>query len=218
MKNILIILLTLIAQVSFAQIPNAFGYQGLLLNADGYAIENKLVDFVVTISANNDGFDAYYQEVQSIETDKNGVFNFNIGEGDVLSGSMDDIAWLSSVPYIGIEYDLLNGEGINDLGFTQFNSVPFCFYSKYVVCQDGPKGQDGKDGAQGPIGPTGPPGATAATGATGQQGQPGEPITGMLNAVPTNAQEGTVYLDDGSNTEDGLPGFRYYDGSTWIQL
>jgi len=216
MKNLITLLIFICAQAVIAQTPDAFSYQGLLLNPDGYAIENKNVEFVISI--NDDNGSSYYQEVQEITTDQNGVFNFIIGEGDALSGSMGSIDWLSSIPFISIDYDLLEGEGTQSLGNTRFNSVPFCFHSRYVVCQDGVAGLPGAPGAEGPSGATGPTGATGATGPAGPAGVSGLPIMEIRSDVPDSFLEGTVYLDDGTNTEDGTPGFRYYDGTDWIQL
>lgn len=218
MKYLQIIILVLLSQLAFAQVPFGFSYQGLLLNVDGNGIDNKEVEFVITLSPDNDGAVVYYQESQTVETDQNGVFNFNIGEGLAMTGSMNEVDWLASVPYIGIDYDLSDGQGAQSLGYTQFNSVPFCFYSKYVVCQDGPKGFRGENGPVGNPGPAGATGATGATGFSGQNGPPGKPVTPMLIVAPDNPVEGTIYLDSGANTEDGAPGFRYFDGSGWLDL
>jgi len=217
MKKLIIISLCLVGQLMYAQTPSAFSYQGMLLNEDGYGIDNKTADFIITISETNSSVNIYYQELQEVTTDQNGVFNINIGEGTSLQGTMDDVDWLASVPFIEVEYDLSDGQGSQSLGYTQFNSVPFCFHSKYVVCQQGPQGFPGQNGPAGPVGPVGPP-APSGQSPQGAQGPPGLPITEMLNATPAGSVEGTVYLDDGTNTEDGTPGFRYFDGTEWIQL
>jgi len=216
MKNLFTILILAFVQTVFAQAPDAFSYQGLLLNLDGYAIEDKTVEFVISI--NDDNGSSYYQEAQTIATDVNGIFSFNIGEGNALSGSMGDIDWLASVPFIEIEYDLFDGQGVQSLGSTRFNSVPFCFHSRYVVCQDGTDGAPGPEGPQGANGPTGPTGPSGATGPMGPPGLDGMPLIEMSSSAPSNAVEGSIYLDNGSNTDDGNPGFRYFNGSTWIQL
>ena len=221
MKYLNTIFIIFLATLCTAQFSTNFNYQGLLLDGNGVGIDETNAEFIITISEDNAGANIYYQETQTVMTDDNGVFDFVIGHGDVLAGSMDDIAWLSSVPYVQIEYNLFDGEGMRSLGYSRFQSVPFCYYSKYVVCQDGFKGEPGDNGAQGPPGPVG---AAGATGATGPEGPPGidgldgSPFTEMLSVEPDSAQEGTVYLDNGSNREDGVPGFRYYDGSNWIDL
>lgn len=221
MKYIQIICLLLIAHFGMAQANSNFSYQGLLFDANGNGIENSEVEFIISLNSGDVANTLYYQESQTISTDGNGVFDFVVGNGIAMIGSMSDVDWLAAVPFINIEYDLGNGSGVQSLGQTKFQSVPFCFYSKYVVCQDGPQGFPGEPGPQGPIGQTGAqgaPGQTGPTAATGPPGPSGEPITPMLDTEPSNVQEGTVYLDDGTNREDTVPGFRYYDGSGWIDL
>lgn len=49
------------------------------------------------------------------------------------------------------------------------------------------------------------------------------PKSGITNnharaTVPSGVQEGDVYLDDGTNTSDGNPHYRYYDGAGWNDL
>lgn len=40
-------------------------------------------------------------------------------------------------------------------------------------------------------------------------------ITPLSSAPTDNLQTNDVYLDDGTNTANGLPGFRRYNGSAW---
>lgn len=219
MKNIFIVILLFSGHLVSAQVSTAFNYQGLLLNAANNGVDGKIVDFVISI---NDGAQTtYYSEAQEVTTDENGIFNFVIGSGTPLSGNISDIDWLASVPFINIVYDLKDGNGEKDLGNNLFTAVPFALYSKYIYCLPGLQGERGLPGPQGNPGPQGPQGATGAQGATGWQGPegwPGSPNMPLLDLAPDNAVEGTVYLDDGTNTGDGAPGFRYYDGAAWINL
>lgn len=38
------------------------------------------------------------------------------------------------------------------------------------------------------------------------------------NTPPSNPAVGDIYLDDGTNTADGKPHFRYWDGTQWVDL
>jgi len=218
MKFFNTIVAVFLVSICSAQFNTDFSYQGLLLDENGRGIEEISAVFTISIAADINGGNIYYQETQMAVTDDNGVFDFVIGSGDAIVGNMEDIDWLSSIPFVGIQYDLFDGKGIRSLGYSEVYSVPFCYYSKYVICQKGPDGEHGGFGVPGPTGPTGATGAAGATGATGQEGLHGVPITPMVNIAPSIAQEGSVYLDDGTNREDGLPGFRYYDGAMWIDL
>lgn len=77
-----------------------------------------------------------------------------------------------------------------------------------------PNGPQGPQGDPGPIGPAGPSGATGPRGPTGDDGVPLQKVM----TTPPDPQEQNIYLDDGSNRQDGLPGFRYYFNGLWIDL
>jgi len=218
MKYLNTIVAIFFATICSAQFNTNFSYQGLLLDENGKGLEEIATAFVISISEDINGNTIYYQEAQMAVTDDSGVFDLVIGNGDAINGSMEDVDWLSSVPFIGIQYDLFDGNGIRDLGYAEFYTVPFCYYSKYVVCQKGPDGDHGGFGAVGNTGATGATGAGGPTGLTGAMGYFGLPITPMLNLTPSFSEEGTIYLDDGTNREDGVPGFRYYDGAAWLDL
>jgi len=86
----------------------------------------------------------------------------------------------------------------------------------------GPTGPAGNEGAQGPQGPQGPQGVQGATGATGLTGSAGSSgnklLLVMTDVEPTNVSVGYIYLDDGTNTANGNPGIRYWNGINWLDI
>lgn len=206
----LVLTLTLHAQY------DAFTYQGLLLDESGQARNGEEVEFTITLSGNSQ--DTFYQEKHLLTTSENGLVSFNVGRGDAVMGSMADVDWLSGIPYISGTYSLDDGAGVRNLGLQGFHSVLFCLNSKHIVCQDGPAGVEGPTGEQGPPGPQGQPGNYGPPGPQGADGIPGIPVLERSDVVPFNPREGLIYLDDGTNRNDSLPGFRYFDGLKWIDL
>lgn len=86
----------------------------------------------------------------------------------------------------------------------------------------GPPGEPG--GAAGLPGPDGPSGANGAPGPQGATGPAGfsyfdeyNTLT-MYNVPPTPGPDQNIYVDDGTNTADGKPGIRFYNGTEWIDL
>jgi len=76
----------------------------------------------------------------------------------------------------------------------------------------GAPGTDGQDGAPGLPGPQGPQGA---------QGLEGFSFTNnstMTGIVPTPGPDLNLYIDDGTNTASGEPGFRFFNGTEWVDL
>ncbi len=83
----------------------------------------------------------------------------------------------------------------------------------------GPQGfGGGPRGPQGPAGPIGPTGDPGPQGPEGNSGQAGLLTLIMSNTPPLDTEDQNVYLDDGTNREDGLPGFRFFNGIEWIDL
>jgi len=39
-----------------------------------------------------------------------------------------------------------------------------------------------------------------------------------VSSAPSNPESGQIYLDDGTNTDSGKPGFRYYNGTSWFSM
>lgn len=247
MKYILSLLAFLLwSNLGLTQVTEAFSYQGLLIDAQGNSIANRMVTLEASLVNDLASTQIYYQEVHDFVTDANGMVNLVIGNGTPIQGAMDQVDWLSSIPYIKVSYNLNDGNGITELPIAQFASVPFSLYSKYVVCQDGPEGPQGFQGPEGPEGPNGG-GATGAPGANGTNcwdlngngvGDAGEDIDGnglfttndcpgesglatfTMQDVPpdNNLVNGLIYMDSGVNRADQLPGFRYYDGANWLDL
>ena len=86
----------------------------------------------------------------------------------------------------------------------------------------GPRGPQGPNGGpQGDKGLTGAAGPTGPPGVCGPQGPTGASWINIVSArsQPINTQTGeNIYLDDGTNRADQKPGFRYFDGTQWIDL
>ncbi len=210
----ILILLSLQATAQY----EAFTYQGLLLDDQSAALENVDVEFIVTILADNNQQDIFYRESHLTTTDGNGSIAFNVGQGIGLQGSFSAIDWLGATPLMQVEYDLNDNKGLRNLGTQTFSSVLFCINSRYVTCSDGPDGPQGPEGPQGPQAAAGASGQTGLRGPTGSLGVPGNPVMERLSIPPTAPEIGLIYLDDGTNRYDNLPGFRYYDGTDWIDL
>lgn len=108
------------------------------------------------------------------------------------------------------------------IGWRTLSAVPYAQVAN-VLGGVGPRGDIGPPGpmgAQGPSGTQGSPGPQGAPGPQGPQGDPGtfdfeNTLLIMTDQVPAS---GTLYVDDGTNTADGLPHLRYNLNGTWIDL
>lgn len=215
-KTITLIFLLTLCNFLSAQY-DGFTFQALILDDNRNPVAEGSVLVRATIAEDLFLSNIFYEEEHELKSSATGTISMVIGEGQVTTGKISDIDWLSGVPHISISYNLLDGRGWKSTGAKRFNAVPFCLESKYIVCSDGPQGVPGPQGPQGFQGPQGPVGQPGNYGPQGASGRPGVPVLGY-ESTPSSPQEGRVYLDDGSNTSDGNPGFRYYNGNSWIDL
>jgi len=88
------------------------------------------------------------------------------------------------------------------------------------VGHEGPAGDPGPD--QGPVGLQGPQGQKGPRGMTPNcpQGPVGESGINRMVMMTTPPTAGKIYLDDGTNRQDGRPGFRFRSLTTdpWLDL
>jgi len=244
-KKIFILLLGACFLQAQAQINDAFSFQGIIFDNNGNPSSNQRIEVTSNIADNSNGQNIIYTEVHDIITNENGLFDIAIGNGIALLGEFTDVDWLSYVPYVQITYNLNDGAEDVTIPWTKFKSVPFCFSSKYIVCSDGIDGLQGPQGERGPPGINGINGTNGLDGTDGincwdtnrnrindpsedsnsdglynsEDCNNGIPVLPLLSTPPTtNIQEGSIYMDNGTNRDDTLPGFRYYDGVAWIDL
>lgn len=213
----------------------AFPFQGIAYNGDG-PIANKTILVRTTIEAEDE--EVGYQEERQITTTDLGQFNLWVGDGTPLENRIDRMDWGKGTWYLKTEISIDNNREYRLLGRTEILAVPFAFHADISGNNQGPSGAQGPSGRVGPpgfsgnmgrcdpinccrSGPSGRPGAKGPRGPAGQAGAPGPPpLDNMTSvaAVPSNASNGMIYLDDGTNRADGKTGFRYYDVNRWVDL
>lgn len=132
MKHPIIIGLSLIicAGMAFAQAPKKFSFQGVARDAIGKMLASgSKIEVHFTIHQNAAGGQVAYDEVHhNVEVRAGGVFNAEIGGGEVKGGDLSTIDWGVDTYFLQVGLDLGNGQ-IHDLGATQLLSVPFSLHA-----------------------------------------------------------------------------------------
>lgn len=121
-----------LTQISFAQAPLKFSFQGVARDAAGKIITGKSVGVRTTIRQNSDTDDPdfLFRDTHSPLTDASGVFNINIGNGLLQNGNIDAIPWHDGVYYLQVEIDINNNFNFVNLGVTQLLSVPYALHAR----------------------------------------------------------------------------------------
>lgn len=199
-KIVLSISLLALSMGLFSQAPQAIKYQGAARNASGAVLANQNITVRLTVHDGSASGTAVYKETHAVATNQFGLYNLNIGQGTVVSGTFGSIAWGTGAKFIEQEVDF--GSGFVSMGTSQFLSVPYALYAA-----NGPQGPAGPTGPQGPAGPAGATGPAGPTGATGASGSPG--ATGPAGATGPQGPQGPA----GPTGPQGPPGTG--SGTSW---
>ena len=115
---------------SFSQSPQAFKYQAVLRNGNGYVIQNKLVALRISILQSAANGTAVYSERQLVTTNDLGLANVEAGRGSAATGVFSEIDWSAGPYFFKIELDSMGGTNYQTIGTSQLLSVPYALYSE----------------------------------------------------------------------------------------
>jgi len=127
-----------------AQSPQGINYQAVARDASGNPLASQPVSIEFKIHQTTSGGTVVYDETHSTTTNQFGLFTAIIGQGSIVSGTFSSIPWGSDIYFLEV---FVNS---NNMGNSQFLSVPYSLYS-----------------LNGTTGATGSTGLTGATGSTG---------------------------------------------------
>ena len=152
-KLSLLLIIVAVAGTILAQVPQSFKYQAIARNSSGVAIVNSPIGLQISILANNAGGTPVYSETFTTTSNSSGVFNVNIGTGNVISGDFSSIDWGNDTYFLDVAMDISGGSNYVEMGTTQLLSVPYSLYTgsiyvhysndtlyignQYVVLSDG---------------------------------------------------------------------------------
>jgi len=124
-----LLLLIIMSSDSFSQAPQAFPYQAVARNSLDNLLSNQTISIRFSILNGSNTGPTIYQEKHITTTNQIGLFNINIGQGTVLSGTFNTISWGTSSKFIKVELDPTGGNTFTVMGTTQLLSVPYALYS-----------------------------------------------------------------------------------------
>jgi hypothetical protein len=133
MKKLFYILSLLVATQVVAQTPQAINYQAVATNTSGVAIANTNIGVRISILAGSATGTNVYTETHTTTTSANGIFNVEIGRGNVQSGNFPNIQWYAQTHFAKIDIDVNGGTNYQTIGTTQFLSVPYALFAENVA-------------------------------------------------------------------------------------
>src|ERR1017187_3803472 len=131
MKKQISLLLTFFAMAIMvhAQAPNAIPYQGVARNSSGSILASQAIRLRLTIHDVTAAGTIVYQETQAVTTSTLGLFNINIGQGTIVTGTLGGVNWGGGAKFLQVEMDPTGGTSYISMGTTQLNSVPYALFA-----------------------------------------------------------------------------------------
>ncbi len=122
---IIIIFSTLFSITLFAQVPQAFNYQGVARDLSGTPIPNQTIGLRIAILQETPTGTEVYKETHTTTTTSLGLFNLKIGTGTIVNGTFSNINWSNNNHFLQIEMDETGGNTYQLIGSSQLMSVPY---------------------------------------------------------------------------------------------
>jgi uncharacterized protein (TIGR02145 family) len=127
--KLLSIICLFIIGLTSAQVPQSIKYQAVARNLDGVALKNTTIGVKASILSENIDGSIVYSEAFTVQSNKVGIFNLNLGQGEMLSGDFSSIDWGVTEYFLKIAIDADGGTNYLDMGTSQFLSVPYSLYT-----------------------------------------------------------------------------------------
>ncbi len=124
-QAIIIITSVMLATICQGQVPQAFSFQSLVLDANGDPVSDQSIGVLIQIIDGAPTGAVLYSESHSPITNSNGLYSIEIGNGDVVSGSFGNIDWLGGLKYVSLSHDITGGTSYTLVGSSQLLSVPY---------------------------------------------------------------------------------------------
>ena len=114
-----------------AQSPDSFKYQAVIRDASSSNIlANQQVSLLITLRQNTIDGTIVYEEEFNQSTNTFGLVNLEIGNGNTVLGTFEDIDWGSGPYFIETSIDQTGGNNHVSMGTSQLLSVPYALYAK----------------------------------------------------------------------------------------
>jgi len=126
---VLLLILPLFINIVYSQVPNAINFQAVAKLNDGSLIMDKEISVKILLNQESISPNLRYAEVHMVHTNSVGHFGFQIGTGEIVQGSFNDIRWQSGNVVLNLEIDVNGGGAFEALGSSELLTVPYAFYA-----------------------------------------------------------------------------------------
>ncbi len=131
LRLLIIIPIAIGSQLSIvnAQAPQKFSYQGVARDNSGNILAGQNIGLRISLYISMPGGTIVYQETHATSTNQFGLFNISVGDGSVVTGTLNSISWGSNTYFMRVDMDASGGTAYQEMGTTQLLSVPYALYA-----------------------------------------------------------------------------------------
>ena len=225
MKKITLLCGILFCLNMYSQAPQKMSYQSVIRDASNTLVSNTSVGIRISILQGSVSGVSQYTEIQTVNTNINGLATLSIGNGSAVVGAMSSINWSNGPFFIKTETDPTGGTNYSITGTSELMSVPYALYAanspqgiQGIPGTNGTNGDIGPQGIQGDMGPEGMMGMQGDMGPQGEQGVQGdmgpEGMMGMQGDMGPQGEQGIAGTNgvDGANGPEGMMGMQGEQG------
>jgi hypothetical protein len=129
-RSLLLYFLIFLGSIALAQSPQAFKYQAIARDASGFPLTDTEISLQIKIYTNDGNSIDRYIENHFVTTNSFGLVNLEIGNGEVVEGSLANVAWGNGNQFIDVSIDVEGGTNFVHMGTSQILSVPMASYAE----------------------------------------------------------------------------------------
>jgi hypothetical protein len=118
-------LLVLSTLFIYGQVPQAFSFQGIALDAQSLPHKDKDLNIEIKILQGSTTGQIQYRELHKVKTNANGLYSLSIGRGTPQAGQFINVNWSNLPLFISVGIDDKLGSNYVLAGITELLSVPY---------------------------------------------------------------------------------------------
>ncbi len=132
-RTCITLLLSVVAFWAMAQAPNATCYSALAHDVFGNVLANQEVTIRLSVLRDGPTGSVEYQEIHKTQTNDQGLFAVNLGEGEITgNGAQDEfrnVDWANGTYWLKVEMDATGGQNFELMGVSQILSVVYALHA-----------------------------------------------------------------------------------------
>ena len=113
--------------------PEMFKFQAYIYKPNGNPVSDKTVGVEISIYQTAINGTLVYTEEFTTTTNKNGIINLEIGNGDPTTGTFSEIPWEAGEFFLQLSADIDGGTNYTIMGASQLLSVPYALLAKQAL-------------------------------------------------------------------------------------